>query len=57
MKKHYFNIVTPSGYIVCDNLPTLEEAAKTKKELIELDKADNTYTPGFYKIERVFCQR
>lgn len=53
-KEHYFNIVTPDGYIVCDNL-TLSEAAKIKKELNELDKKDGTWTPEFYKIVRVYC--
>ena len=51
MKEHYFNIVTPSGYIVCDNL-TLPEAAKALKELNELDKKDGTWEPNFYKIVR-----
>lgn len=53
-RNYYFNIVTSDKEIVCDHLSTLIEAAKARKELIAIDKADNVYTPGFYKIERVF---
>lgn len=44
-----YDIVTPSGYIVLDDL-TRSEAIKCKRELIRMDKLDKTYVPHFYHI-------
>ena len=44
-----YDIITPDGYIVCDNL-TRSEAIQCKRELIRMDKLDGTYEPHFYRI-------